>query len=85
MQSHQQAPTHRESLKPSETCSSLETIPLVSTQRMCRQEAEELSKIEKLHEEDDLTEQIINCGNQANDLEEQDISLQLLAAEWEQQ
>ena len=52
---------------------------------MCRQEAEELSKIEKLHEEDDLTDQIINCGNQANDLEEQDISLQLLAAEWEQQ
>lgn len=51
---------------------------------------EEISKIEKaMHkrdeEEDDLTAQIINCGNQGNDTEEQDISLQLLAAEWEQQ
>jgi len=57
---------------------------------MAHQEQEEISKIEKAmvnrggeEEEDDLTAQIINYKNHCNDTEEQDISLQLLAAEWE--
>lgn len=51
MKSQQQSQQNFETLKPSETCSSLETIPQMSTHRKPLMEAE-----------DDLTHQIINLG-----------------------